>query len=665
MLIFRVMVHRLWLTGMLRCSKVLFSLSSNLQRYIHINCCHLAVCSNVPTLTLSTSTRAPQAQGMRTLHREYSRGNDDGKNSVVNLLLCPLIAAAGIFNINNNDEENLRTKRSLIQNSAMGNIGQVKKILEDVSNADSKLLTEFVNCKHEYGWTPLMAAAVNGHSEIVIALLAEGANPNAADTFTTSRQMSRISRTHELHIRQERENSFSPRLSPYSNFLGFTALHYAAISNSAKCVEALLNKGADPLMRNHLGHKASAYVSEENDALYELLTKFEKLQDERNKNEALQERLKFPLEKKLKEFLVGQEGPISTVSSCIRRKQNGWYDEDHPLVFLFLGSSGVGKTELAKQVANYLHKGDKAAFIRLDMSEYQEKHEVAKLIGAPPGYIGHDEGGQLTKKLRAKPDAIVLFDEVDKAHPDVLTVLLQLFDEGRLTDGRGKTINCKDAIFVMTSNLASDEIAQYGAQLRREATSRRQDKLNDNENDENIRCDNRPTSYFENVSRSFKENIVQPILKKHFGRDEFLGRINEFVYFLPFSDDELIQLVERELDMWQRVAAKKHGITVSWQKPSIPTILADGYNIYYGARSVKYEVDRRVVSLLASAHEKGLLKNGCKVFVSSPLSGDQLAQIDSLSMAPIQLEIRTAGESRPLVISEKDVWNWHHQISTQ
>ncbi|NWR61742.1 CLPB protein, partial [Bucorvus abyssinicus] len=115
--------------------------------------------------------------------------------------------------------------------------------------------------------------------------------------------------------------------------------------------------------------------------------------------------------------------------AAIRRKENGWYDEEHPLVFLFLGSSGIGNTELAKQTAKYLHKDVKKGFIRLDMSEFQERHEVAKFIGSPPGYVGHEEGGQLTKKLRQCPNAVVLFDEVDKAHPDVLTIMLQLFDE--------------------------------------------------------------------------------------------------------------------------------------------------------------------------------------------------------------------------------------------
>lgn len=161
----------------------------------------------------------------------------------------------------------------------------------------------------------------------------------------------------------------------------------------------------------------------------------------------------------------------------VRRKENGWADDDHPLVFLFLGSSGIGKTELAKQLASYIHKDNPKSFIRLDMSEYQEKHEVAKLIGAPPGYIGHEEGGQLTKKLKKCPDAVVLFDEVDKAHPDVLTVLLQLFDEGRLTDGQGKTIECKNAIFIMTSNLASNEIAQHGLEIRKEVEIIKKERL--------------------------------------------------------------------------------------------------------------------------------------------------------------------------------------------
>lgn len=566
-----------------------------------------------------------------------------------------LFLSIGFVANNNNDDIRKieKLKKTILHCSVSGDVFGLKHALAEVKKCSANLADEILNTTHKYGWTPLMAASINGHTAIVLALLAAGANPNHADLFTTSRQISHKFNIHELEIRRERERNFNDELNSYTNFLGFTALHYAAVADSTSCVQALLNHGADALLKNHLGHRASSYVSEENDYLYDLLVSHENSQQAKKKAEEAQERLKFPLEKKLKENIVGQEGPISTVSSCIRRKQNGWYDEEHPLVFLFLGSSGVGKTELAKQVANYLHKDDKKSFIRLDMSEYQEKHEVAKLIGAPPGYIGHDEGGQLTKKLKAKPDAVVLFDEVDKAHPDVLTVLLQLFDEGRLTDGRGRTINCKNAIFVMTSNLASDEIAQYGAKLRREADTVRKNKLDGNEES------SQSSNEYISVSRSFKENVVQPILKRHFGRDEFLGRINEFVYFLPFSDNELVELVERELEMWRAIAAKKHKVELTWQKPAVPTILADGYNVYYGARSIKYEVDRRVVSLLASAHEHGILKEGCNIFVSTPASSTDLAQSNNLASAPIQLEI-TIGKSEPVIVSEKDKWNWYH-----
>ncbi|XP_067138665.1 mitochondrial disaggregase-like [Centruroides vittatus] len=300
-------------------------------------------------------------------------------------------------------------------------------------------------------------------------------------------------------------------------------------------------------------------------------------------------------------------GARSILISPIRRKENGWYDEEHPLVFLFLGSSGIGKTELAKQIAKYSHKGKQENFIRLDMSEYQEKHEVAKLIGSPPGYIGHDEGGQLTKKLKKCPDAVVLFDEVDKAHPDVLTVLLQLFDEGRLTDGKGNTIECKNALFIMTSNLASNEIANYAIQLREEAEritrERYSGKLDDIEMTERI-----------TISKQFKEKVVQPILKKHFRRDEFLGRINEMVYFLPFSRSELLKLVSKELEFWAKKAKEKHNIELSWEK-RVLEVLADGYDIHYGARSIKHEVERRVVNQLAEAHEKQMIKPGCSVHI--------------------------------------------------
>jgi ATP-dependent Clp protease ATP-binding subunit ClpB len=330
-----------------------------------------------------------------------------------------------------------------------------------------------------------------------------------------------------------------------------------------------------------------------------LLLKHSKTEEQQQQQKEKEQPQRIPLEMQLKENIVGQESAITTVASAIRRKETGWFNKEHPLVFLFLGSSGNGKTEVAKQVAAYLCKPDKLekAFIRLDMSEFQEKYEVSKLIGSPPGYIGHDDGGQLTKKLKEFPEALVLFDEVDKAHPDVLTVLLQLFDEGRLTDGKGKTIECKKAIFVMTSNLASTEISDHVIRLRAK------------ERKEGQSLEEKIT-----LSRKFKECVVQPILKRHFKRDEFLGRINEIVYFLPFSMSDLTILVNRELEFWRSYAKGEHKVDLLWDK-TVLHYLADGYNVHYGARSLKHEVERRVLDQLALADETGQLTKGSTVLI--------------------------------------------------
>lgn len=469
-----------------------------------------------------------------------------------------------------------------------------------------------VNGAHELGWAPLHVAAVNGRREIVTLLLKAGADPNIEDEFMNVYTTAREKRKHSLDVQIAREDEFSGRLSNRANFRGCTPLHYAALVDDPGIVNALLEAGADPLKANDYGHTPLEYARDP--IIKKSLKSYAEKFEEKKAHREMEERRKFPLEQRLKEYIVGQEGAITTVASAIRRKENGWIDEEHPLVFLFLGSSGIGKTELAKQISRYLHKDKKSAFIRLDMSEYQEKHEVAKLIGSPPGYVGHEEGGQLTAKLRECPDAVVLFDEVDKAHPDVLTVLLQLFDEGRLTDGKGKTIVCKNAIFIMTSNLASSEIAEHGLQLRREseeiARERYAGKIEDQDIDDKI-----------TISRHFKEKIVRPILKSHFRRDEFLGRINEIVYFLPFSRNELLTLVEKELRFWAERARQKHKILLSWDR-AVAQLLADGYNVYYGARSIKHEVERRVVSQLALAHETGQLTPGCHVRLSGSTTAE-------------------------------------------
>ncbi|XP_053912711.1 caseinolytic peptidase B protein homolog isoform X4 [Cuculus canorus] len=463
----------------------------------------------------------------------------------------------------------------------------------------------------------LEAVRINDLSEVtsvVKILLAANADPNLGDDFSSVYETAKEKGLHSLEVLVTREDDFNNRLNVRANFKGCTALHYAVLADDYLTVKLLLDGGADPLQKNEMGHTPLDYAREEE--IKNLLKASEiKFQEEQRRREA-EERRRFPLEQRLKEHIIGQESAIATVGAAIRRKENGWYDEEHPLVFLFLGSSGIGKTELAKQTAKYIHKDIQKGFIRLDMSEFQERHEVAKFIGSPPGYVGHEEGGQLTKKLRQCPNAVVLFDEVDKAHPDVLTIMLQLFDEGRLTDGKGKTIDCKDAIFIMTSNVASEEIAQHALQLRREALEMSKKKIAENLDD--VQATEKVT-----ISKQFKEKVIRPILKAHFRRDEFLGRINEIVYFLPFCHSELIQLVNKELEFWAKKAKARHNITLLWDR-EVMDVLADGYNLHYGARSIKHEVERRVVNQLAAAYEQDLLPRGCVLRIAVEDSDKQL-----------------------------------------
>uniref|UniRef100_A0A0R3T1I0 AAA domain-containing protein n=1 Tax=Rodentolepis nana TaxID=102285 RepID=A0A0R3T1I0_RODNA len=450
-----------------------------------------------------------------------------------------------------------------------------------VSNPDS------VNFRHPRGWTPLMAAVVQRRRRIIKTLLECGADVNAVDEYDGR---TNSSEDHSLH-RSIRYEEFSACLKPDTNYRGCTALHYAVLVNDEALVKLLLDSGADPSMENIHGHLPIDLCK--SDSIARLLGS--NVLDRRQRQGQSQTILRIPLEQRLRDNIVGQESAIEIVTATIRRKEKNWHDDEHPLVMLFMGSSGVGKTEVAKQVAAHLHSNNPRAFIRLDMSEYQEKHEVSKLFGAPPGYVGFDNGGQLTNTLMHYPNAVVLFDEIEKAHPDVMTALLQLFDEGRMTSGRGETVNCKDAIFIMTSNVGSQVIA---------------------ENAELIRSKTGDATSSIQFSREFLDNVMRPLLRKYFIRDEFLGRINEVVYFLPFSPSELKELVLRYLNRWKEMAITKHSISLTWDQDVIDHIIA-GYDLYYGARSIAYEIDRQILSHLAIADEKGQLKPNCGVHLKA------------------------------------------------
>ena len=276
------------------------------------------------------------------------------------------------------------------------------------------------------------------------------------------------------------------------------------------------------------------------------------------------------LEKELHLRVVGQEEAIAAVSDAVRRSRAGLQDPKRPIgSFIFLGTTGVGKTELAKALADYLFD-DESLMTRIDMSEYQEKHSVSRLIGAPPGYVGYDEGGQLTEAVRRKPYSVVLFDEIEKAHPDVFNILLQVLDDGRLTDNKGRTVNFKNTIIIMTSNLGSSYIqSQF-------------EKIND-ENREVI------------VEETKKE--VMSMLKKTI-RPEFLNRIDETIMFLPLNKEEIEQIVMLQIGGIKNMLAD-NGITLQMTDEAIRFIAGTGYDPEFGARPVKRAIQRYLLNDLS------------------------------------------------------------------
>ena len=292
------------------------------------------------------------------------------------------------------------------------------------------------------------------------------------------------------------------------------------------------------------------------------------------------------LEEELHKRVVGQEEAISAVSDAIRRSRAGLQDPKKPIgSFLFLGTTGVGKTELAKALAEYLFD-DENAMTRIDMSEYQEKHAVSRLVGAPPGYVGYDEGGQLTEAVRRRPYSVVLLDEIEKAHPDTFNILLQVLDEGRLTDNKGRTANFKNTIIIMTSNM--------GSQLIQDSFEQYKDT--------------------EEATEKAKEEVLQ--LLKQTVRPEFINRIDDIVMFTPLTEANIKQIVRLQLNSIIKLVAREN-IILEATNEAIDYLAEKGYDPQFGARPVKRVLQKEVMNALSKEILKGNIKAGSMVLLDS------------------------------------------------
>ncbi len=286
------------------------------------------------------------------------------------------------------------------------------------------------------------------------------------------------------------------------------------------------------------------------------------------------------METELHRRVVGQDQAIAAVSDAVRRSRAGLQNEKRPIgSFLFMGTTGVGKTELAKALAEFLFN-DENMITRIDMSEYQERHSVSRLVGAPPGYVGYDEGGQLTEAVRRKPYSVILLDEIEKAHPDVFNILLQVLDDGRLTDNKGRTVDFKNTILIMTSNVGADVIQNY--------------------------MDRMPASSDDAESREKRaemlaecRNEVLEILKRTV-RPEFLNRIDEIIMFEPLSQDDIREILHLQMDDLTKKLAE-NGVRISFTKEFEDYLSTKGSEPAYGARPVKRLMQRELVNLLAKS----------------------------------------------------------------
>jgi ATP-dependent Clp protease ATP-binding subunit ClpB len=374
-----------------------------------------------------------------------------------------------------------------------------------------------------------------------------------------------IQRIREIKSKQEQVRLDAERAERMADFEKAARLKYG----EAVELQKQLEKENERLAQLQKGHRMLKEEVDEED-IARIVSRWTGIPVQKMLEGEVQKLLK--MEERLHDRVVGQDEAVAAVASAVRRGRAGLSDPNRPIgSFIFLGPTGVGKTELARALAAFLFD-DEQAMIRIDMSEYMEKHTVARLVGAPPGYVGYEEGGQLTEAVRRRPYSVILFDEIEKAHPDVFNVLLQILEDGRLTDGQGRTVDFKNTVVIMTSNLGSALL---------------QDPR---------------------ISDAERRRLVMEAVRAHF-RPEFLNRVDEIIIFSPLTQEQITTIVDIQLELLRkRLAQRKITLTLT---PAAKQLLAsEGYDPTYGARPLKRVIQRRLQDPLALAILEGKFHDG-------------------------------------------------------
>ena len=368
-----------------------------------------------------------------------------------------------------------------------------------------------------------------------------------------------IQQIREIKAKQEQLRLDAERAERMADFETAARLKYGEIPALVKDLEA---KNAELLALQKNQRMLKEEVDEEDIA--RIVSRWTGIPVQKMLEGEVQKLLK--MEERLHARVVGQDEAVTAVANAVRRGRAGLGDPNRPIgSFIFLGPTGVGKTELARSLANFLFDDD--AMIRIDMSEYMEKHTVARLIGAPPGYVGYEEGGQLTEAVRRRPYSVVLFDEIEKAHQDVFNILLQILEDGRLTDGQGRTVDFKNTVIIMTSNLGSAILQDPG------------------------------------IPEPEKERLVMDAVRTHF-RPEFLNRVDEIIIFKPLTREQIKPIVDIQLERLRKRLAERR-ITLTLTPAAMELIANEGYDPTYGARPLKRVIQRRLQDPLAMAILEG------------------------------------------------------------